>query len=268
MITISQTTRKTKKKGIFQAFTPFESLRLRKSKKNPLLVNNPLDPLGILLFMIATFVLANLVITFAEGDDFGLSSGSQRLIIRGFIGFSLMIFSHILFSRKQPRIMLKLSFEPERDIAITFITLFGYISVQTIGLILSQVELFAVTKVNVYSFFTAGAIVEEMLYRYGLVTFLQSGFSYFIQRRKKKITPQDLLGINFAVILLTSIYFAADHDVYYGNPIGLFTVFAGVLFLSWSLLSSKLIFPAMIAHAFINFIAAGGFIQSYGGLLT
>jgi membrane protease YdiL (CAAX protease family) len=234
-------------------------------KKNVLVVDNQIDILGLIITAVAIIVLFNLFNVFSGSDESPqVASDSLTLILtRGIPGIAGMFFTRLFLCSnkgKQTPIVGNQWGSSDKDNSLMD-SLFAtacYFGIQISILVLEQKGLFQVSAVDVYAFFISAAVLEECFYRGFLVMLCQA----LLAKVWKARDETSILIMNVICCLLSGIIFAAAHTRYYGEPALMLITFLGGCSQAWWYLKSKNLFVPIVSHAFINFAASGGVVQT------
>lgn len=256
----------------------FTSRDLLISERPLPLAENPIDILGILFTFIALIVMINLSIVYAQDTEFPeVAESAVSLIIKGLIGISLPII--IIFitkfilpsrtsTRKRAKTFTRLNlFSTNINLQDTmfYVYLIGaiasYFFIQLIGMFLLKLDLFQTVVTDVYAFYLSSAILEEALYRMGLILLFETAINYLFGKQKTRST-QTLAATG--AIFIAAIFFVLSHQRYFSQPVALIVTFLGGISQGFFYWKSKSLIPPIFAHVFINMIAANSLIQTLG----
>jgi len=242
----------------------------KKEDLSSVLVNNPLDILTILLGFVSLLVMSSLYFFYMGNTDFpSVSDDSMSLFFKGIIGITLMIFARVfLYTLNKKDVyknMVGLTFDPgtglgdlKSHISDTVFAILSYFSIQMIGLILQNINIFQTTALNIYAFYFSSAVIEELLFRGGIIMFMQA---LFVKMIPVKGDAYPYLQSALAG-LISSIAFLLVHQRYFDNPVFMIVTFLGGVSQAIFYFKSKNLFIPIIAHVVVNLVAAGGLIQS------
>ena len=234
---------------------------MKKTKKNILLVDNPIDLFALIFAVVAVAGLFNHRRMYLTSTEFPtIASDCVLLIIVGMFGFTLMFTTRLLMhTDKSKRIPLVANTFKVDDILDFGFAIVCYIGIQLVIILLSQIPIFQVASVDVYLFFFYASVVEELLYRGFLVMFLQIALVMLFKIKPKK---ENMFLVNLFACIVSGIVFMLVHTGYWGEPFLMILTFLGGVSQAIWYIKSKNLFVPIIAHAVINLIASGSLLQT------
>jgi len=105
----------------------------------------------------------------------------------------------------------------------------------------------------VYAFFISAAIIEETLFRGGLVMLIQAILYKFTKA---------MMIANWGSIVISAILFSASHVAYWNDPFLLALTFFGGCSQGYFYLKTRTLLVPIFAHTAINFAASGSVVQT------
>lgn len=227
-----------------------------KRKKSDLLIDSPIDLLSLLIAIAGMLTLFLLRVIYTGSEEFpNMESETMSLLIKGFIGLSVMLAFRVLIGKKETDLF---------GFVKTKIEFWGYaiacyFAIQIIVIILGE-AVFQVSEGAVYAFFISAAIMEELLYRGALVMIVQYISARVLETHKYPL----LWGSTIFSAIISGLIFMAVHTRYWGDPISMaITFLGGVSQAIWYQYTKNLSVP-MLAHMLINFVASGSLLQTLG----
>ncbi|WP_457556442.1 CPBP family glutamic-type intramembrane protease [Candidatus Harpocratesius sp.] len=234
-------------------------------KKQLLLNDNPIDIIGLFIGLIAIGAQLILYSVFLMDPDFSpIAPDSLSYVLRGTAALMIMFVSRLIFQskkgKKQP--IIGNQFDPE-DILLYVLCIACYFGIQLIIMALSE-TIFQVTAVQVYFFFITGGEIEELIYRGALIMFIQGLLVFIYEKNGMKVkNNSDLLPINVICVLISGMLFVFAHGRYLTNfATYSITILGGFSQAFWYVKTKNITVP-MLAHAAINFVAAGSLVATY-----
>lgn len=244
---------------------------------SPILADNPMDIITVLLILISIFVMQNLYFKYLEDVRFpSISVDSLSLLYKGMIGFILMFAGIIFFSSKglerRFNSYIGFTFDPslieDNDIKLSshivevFFCFASYMVIQAIGFLLRDVNMFQSVAVDVRAFYMSSATIEECLYRGGIMIIVQALVYKVMKLNLRKDQYPFIPGIVATVV--STVFFVFAHERYFSDPVALLVTILGSLSQCFWYLKSKNLLVPMIAHIIVNIIASGGLLQTLG----
>lgn len=232
-------------------------------KTNPLLVDNPIDLIAALLGGIAILVLVSLRTTFLHSTDYpSIADDALELMFVGVLGMGGMFITRLLLNTKKGRTtpFLANTFRSEHLMDFGFATA-SYFAIQALLMVLRNLKIFQVATVDVFAFYFAAAVCEELCYRGFLVMLVQGGLARMLHISK----AETLLPINIFTCLISGSVFALVHQVYWTDPYLMLLTFLGGCSQAFWYLKTKNLTTCIVSHAVINLVASGSLVQSLGG---
>jgi membrane protease YdiL (CAAX protease family) len=235
---------------------------MRNSQKKALLVvENPIHILVWVIAVIALGGLMNLMFIYQGNTRFPtLSSDCFTLIWKESLAIAgILIAMLILRPKRRNRVAGLITFQFDKDdIFNTVYATACYLGIEIAVMVLRNMRLFQVASGDVFAFYLATAVVEELLYRVALIMILQAILAKLFQPTQES----DTLILNFICIIVSGSIFALVHKHYYSDPYLMSLTFLGGCSQAFWYLKSKNPLVVIIPHAFINAIAAGSIVQT------
>ena len=233
----------------------------RQQRKPVLLVDNPIDLLGLIIGIVAIMAAGTLYANYYGNTTYpSLSADAFDLCLQGIFAlagmFGMVIFCKTKEGKNSP--IVASQWDHETTTQVTY-SVASYILIQAVILILRASFEFQIATVDVYMFFFAAAITEELLYRGFLVMLIQYVTVKLLGI--KPSTDSDVLLPNLFATILSATSFALVHERYWSDPALMVITFLGGISQSYFYLKTKNIFVPMFAHAVINAAASGSEVQ-------
>jgi membrane protease YdiL (CAAX protease family) len=238
--------------------------------------NNGIYFLDILCYAFSAITLIILAAKYETNLTYpNLTKDAYNLLMKGTLGLFIMLLIKTFQAsldepqkrrntRKQkPMSIITAQIDLDKLIIGSILAIASYLLIQIIPQILVGQFEFQSVAGDVYAFYTSSAIMEEFLYRGGLITGFYFMISFFLN---KNSMSNELIDKTFLVliIIISAIIFMIAHERYYNDVTTLIITLLGGISQGFFYVYTKSLTPAIIAHGVINFIAAGSLIQSLG----
>jgi len=227
---------------------------MKKRQREEMLIDQSIDTISFFMFLIAILSLITIRSAYLYSTEYKhVSSDATLLIYLATIALISIILSKLIFAQRLTLLKNKFNFDEILDYVLCSVS---YISIQIVVSIIRNAQLFQTTTTDIYAFYVSAAVVEEFVYRLALISVLQA-----ILVNKMRT---DINSINLLLILISAAVFAAVHIRYYTDPYLMILTFMGGASQAFFYLKTKNIFPCLLSHSLINFMAAGSLIQTLG----
>jgi membrane protease YdiL (CAAX protease family) len=205
-----------------------------------------ITPIAILLMIFCFIALPYIAIHYTGESEY--SEYSWILIILGVFG---LVFTMIIVILKKD-IKIKIT-NPYLDKPLTYIFyVVIIIFANSLFWFIAEKLRYGLSDVDYFFYFMSTGVIEEIVFRLFLCTFIIAALSYF-KKLNKNI-------IKIIAVLLSAFIFAIAHIYSYQTPTELAIMFLGGLVFGGFYVWKRDITITMLAHIIINFIATWNFL--------